>query len=163
MTARSSRPAVAVYLDGLNIGSTPVTQRGVSVGSHQLEWRINGHAACSRSIQVTGDTEQSFDCETPSYIYRARLGDRDHHNSKGVRLKSADGIIRQDRAWVHRYSKMDPEDELDPVFDGIKMRGQMESMLARALSSEDKRRILNSEPLIEVWIWDHSLDVRFVD
>ena len=163
VTARSSRPGVGVYLDGVSIGSTPVTRPQISPGGHRLEWRVNGHAACNRTIQVVGGTEQSFDCEAPKFIYRARLGDRDHHNSKGVLLKSADGIIRQDRAWVHRYSKMDPEDELDPVFDGIKMRGQMESMLARALSSEDKRRILNSEPLIEVWIWDHSLDVRFVD
>ena len=163
VTARSSRPGVAVFLDGAAIGSTPVTKGVIPSGRHVLEWRVNGHPACTRTVQVEGAKEHTFDCEAPTYIYRARLSDRDHHNSKGVRLLSADGIVRQDRAWVHRYDKADPEDEPDPVFKDGKMRGKMERMLKNSLSADAMSRILNDEPLIEVWIWEQRLDVRFVE
>lgn len=162
-TARSSRSGVEVHMDGTRVGLTPVTVHEVPQGQHTLEWYVNGHIVCTRSFQMRGNTEHAFDCLAPNHIYRARLSYRDHHNSKGVRLKSADGIIRQDRAWVHRYDKTDPEDDLDPVFDGIKMRGQMEDLLAGSLSRSDKSRILDTNPLIEVWIWEHKLDVHFVD
>jgi len=94
---------------------------------------------------------------------RARLSERDHHNSKGKRLRSAAGVIRQDRAWVHRYDKMDYEDQHDPVFGDYKMRGRLERMLKGQLSKAAKSRILDGYPLIEVTIYEDRLVIEFLE
>lgn len=49
------------------------------------------------------------------------------------------------------------------MFDNFDGRASMEGLLSGSLSTADKRRILSTNPLIEVWIWDHGLDVRFID
>ena len=95
--------------------------------------------------------------------YRARLSERDHHNSKGKRLRSAAGVIRQDRAWVHRYDKMDNEDQHDSVFGDYKMRAVLEKMLKGQLSTAAKRRILDGHPLIEVTIYEDRLVIEFLE
>jgi hypothetical protein len=48
--------------------------------------------------------------------YVARLGAADHFNSNGERLTEAAAIIRQDRANVYVYNKVDPEDQEDIFF-----------------------------------------------
>ena len=130
-----------------------------SLASSQPEMALSPHSEAVRGEAVSSGLVRPASIA----VYRARLSVRDHHNSKGVPLQDAAGIIRQDRAWVHRYQKSDPEDELDPVFSDFEARAAMGTMLEGVLTKEDARRILDTHPLIEVSIWPERLTIRFLD
>lgn len=92
--------------------------------------------------------------------YIARIGPNDHFNSRGVRLKSASAIIRQDRANFHKFGKTDAEDEYDSYFDSKANRGRMERMLRNGSSSRSAiNAIVNHRPLIRVKIYRNSVIV----
>ncbi|NKB84430.1 hypothetical protein HED51_19680 [Ochrobactrum grignonense] len=59
-------------------------------------------------LAVTGTATAA---EKPIDTYYARLSERDHYSSSGQRLSKVAGIIRQDRANVHQFGKVDAEDE----------------------------------------------------
>ncbi|EBY7415755.1 hypothetical protein D6J61_26095, partial [Salmonella enterica subsp. enterica serovar Alachua] len=61
-------------------------------------------------LAVTGTAKAA---EKPIDTYFARLSERDHYSSSGQRLTKVAGIIRQDRANVHQFGKVDAEDEKD--------------------------------------------------
>ena len=91
----------------------------------------------------------------PLEVYRARLGTLDHSNSKGRPLKSAAGIIRQDRANYHRFNQRDSEDQYDSFFAKRKNRDLLEKMLKKGkLSRAFRKAILSGTPLIEVSIYE---------
>ena len=92
--------------------------------------------------------------------YIARIGPNDHFNSRGVRLKSASAIIRQDRANFHKFGKADAEDEYDSYFDSKANRGRMERMLRNGSSARSAiNSIVNHQPLIRVKIYRNSVVV----
>lgn len=92
--------------------------------------------------------------------YVARLGERDHFNSKGQRLTSAAAIIRQDRANFHKFGVRDPEDESDSFFADKSNRDLMERLLERGHATGDTlSRIVNGTPLIHVRIYNNYVDV----
>ena len=92
--------------------------------------------------------------------YIARIGPNDHFNSKGVRLRNAAAIIRQDRANVHKFGKADGEDELDSYFNSKANRARMERMLRNGGGSKSAiRKIINGSPLIRVKIYRNSVKV----
>ncbi len=47
--------------------------------------------------------------------YTARLSWNDHHASDGYALDNAAQVVRQDRANVHKFGKIDREDDIRPV------------------------------------------------
>jgi hypothetical protein len=85
--------------------------------------------------------------------YLARLGPRDHFNSKGVRLTSAAAIIRQDRANFHQFGIRDPEDGGDRFFASLENRARLERMLELGSATPGAiSAIVNDTPLIIVRI-----------
>lgn len=103
--------------------------------------------------------------EKPIAVYKTRLGEQDHFNSKGKELKSAAGIIRQDRANYHRFQKRDPQDEYDPVFSDKDNRAQMEDMLGGedGIPPKIRNNILHGTPLIEVTVYKNRLYLELLD
>ena len=92
--------------------------------------------------------------------YIARIGPNDHFNSRGVRLKSAAAIIRQDRANFHKFGKADAEDEYDSYFGSKANRANMERMLRNGSSSRSAiNAIVNHQPLIRVKIYRNTVIV----
>ncbi len=104
---------------------------------------------------LTANAQELLD----SYI--ARIGPNDHFNSRGLRLKSAAAIIRQDRANYHKFGKADGEDEYDSYFSSKANRGRMERMLRNGRSSGSAiNAIINHQPLIRVKIYRNSVVVK---
>ncbi len=96
--------------------------------------------------------------------YVARIGPQDHFNSNGVRLTEAAAIIRQDRANLYVFGKGDPEDETDSFFRSRENRALMERMLRAGTSNPGAvRAIVNGTPLIEVLIFENSVEVTVLD
>jgi len=60
--------------------------------------------------------------------YVTGLDDADFINSNGERLSDARLVVQQDRANVHRFGKIGPEDNLDPYFTTLQHR----QLIARA-------------------------------
>lgn len=56
-----------VLLDGRPLGTAPVTEDGVPVGSHQVVVRAPGHADWQQQIQITGGTEVTVNA-TPQSV-----------------------------------------------------------------------------------------------
>ena len=86
-------------------------------------------------------------------MYRARLSRNDHHNSRGVELRSAAGIVRQDRANYHRYVEQDFDDQYDSMFADRDNRAWLEDALEDTMSASVERQILRGTPVVEVRVW----------
>ena len=61
--------------------------------------------------------------------YTAWIGGQDLYNSNGQRLTEAWQIVRQDRANVHRFGRVDPGDAGDPWFADANARAALEQAL----------------------------------
>ena len=96
----------------------------------------------------------------PLETYVARLSEQDHYNSNGVRLMTAAGIIRQDRANYYEFGRRDPEDTPDRFFSSKANRARLEQMLLHgAISASTNNQIVNHTPLIVVRVWENFIDV----
>ena len=92
--------------------------------------------------------------------YTARLSSRDHFNSNGQRIRTVAGILRQDRANVHRFGRVDDEDESDPYFASAANRAALENLILRGhVSRAAANAIVNQEPLVRVTIYRGYVDV----
>lgn len=81
--------------------------------------------------------------------YCARLGAADHFNSSGKRLGTVGAIVQQDRANFHEQGVRDPGDQDDPIFHDKVSRAALGRMLdGNEMSPEDRRAILNGQPMI---------------
>ena len=86
--------------------------------------------------------------------YIARLGPQDHVNSQGLRLDTAAGVIRQDRANFHRYGNRDVEDQPDRYFASPEARATLEAMILRGGGDPlVLAEIVKGTPLVQVEIW----------
>lgn len=86
--------------------------------------------------------------------YTARLSEADHFSSKGARLGTAAGILRQDRANFHRFGVRDSEDSGDEFFSDAKNRDLMERLLlAGRISGSARDAIVNGTPTVTVSIY----------
>jgi hypothetical protein len=96
----------------------------------------------------------------PLETYVARLSEQDHFNSNGVRLATAAGIIRQDRANYYEFGKRDPEDTPDKFFSNVNNRARLEQMLLHgAISASTNNEIVNHTPVIVVKVYENYIDV----
>lgn len=96
----------------------------------------------------------------PLETYVARLSVQDHFNSSGVRLLTAAGVIRQDRANYYQFGLRDPEDTPDEFFSNVNNRALLEQMLlAGTITPAANNAILNGTPLIVVKVYARHIDV----
>jgi hypothetical protein len=96
----------------------------------------------------------------PLEVYVARLSSQDHYNSNGERLRTAAGIIRQDRANYHEFGKRDGEDTNDSFFASKANRARLEQLLLRGHTTRGvSNEIVNGEPLIVVEVYDNYVNV----
>jgi flagellar biosynthesis GTPase FlhF len=93
--------------------------------------------------------------------YVTRIGPHDKYSSRGVPLKKAAEIVRQDRANYYRFYKRDPEDMPDQFFSSMKNRALLEKMVRRGtISRKVKRAIVYDYPLIRVNVYKHHVDIE---
>jgi hypothetical protein len=97
--------------------------------------------------------------------YVARISDRDHHASDGYELGSAAQMVRQDRAYWHKFGSGDPDDEGDRWFATNAQRERLQAMLERqgAMSQSTRRAIVNGEPLVQVDVYRNSVRVSILE
>jgi len=100
----------------------------------------------------------------PDIVYRARMSDDDHRNSKGRNLVEAHHIIAMDRANYHRFQRRDPEDQADPTLHDKRGRRVLRRLLRRGMDRDIAERIVRGTPLIEVRIWgEERAEVTIVE
>jgi hypothetical protein len=94
--------------------------------------------------------------------YVARISAADHHASDGYRLDTAAQMVRQDRANVHRYGRVDAEDDDDPWFRSADARARLEQMLNRngAMDQRTRQAIVRGEPVVQVDVYRNRVIVR---
>lgn len=95
--------------------------------------------------------------------YIARISERDHYNSRGVRLENFSSILRQDRANYYRYGG-DTEDEGDGgYFSTLKARENMEYMPVYPVGISMRRlrdTIVYGTPLLEIRVKEDTMYIR---
>jgi hypothetical protein len=117
-------------------------------------------AAMALSLLVSLGLGSRARAQPPLETYVARLSQQDHYNSNGVRLLTAAGIIRQDRANYYEFGKRDPEDTPDKYFSSVANRARLEQMLLHGtISAATNNEIVNHTPLIVVKVWENYIDV----
>lgn len=86
--------------------------------------------------------------------YLTFIGPADLVNSEGERLRTAAGVLRQDRANMHRFRRSDPGDQADRYFSTAENRGKMERMLLTGgIAPGDAERIVAGGVFVEVQLW----------
>lgn len=96
--------------------------------------------------------------------YQAYLSPGDHYNSRGVRLRSAAAIIRQDRANFHKFGKGDAADDWDNFFGSKANRAGLERMLNNgSISRRARNQIINGEPVIIVNIYGRGSTATYIE
>lgn len=120
-------------------------------------------AAALLAAAFSGAAPASADQFLGSYV--ARISDRDHHASDGYELGSAAQMVRQDRAYWHKFGSGDPDDEGDGWFATNAQRTRLQSMLERqgAMSQSTRSAIINGEPLIQVNVYRNSVRVSILE
>ena len=71
--------------------------------------------------------------------YVARISDRDHQASDGYELSTAAQMVRQDRAYWHKFGSGDRDDEGDRWFRTNAQRERLQAMLERSRRDEPER------------------------
>jgi hypothetical protein len=98
--------------------------------------------------------------DRPLDVYQARLSERDHFNSQGVRLQTAAGIVRQDRANYFLYHKRDPEDQADGFFASKANRDRLEKLiLAGHTTASANAAVINGTPMIRVEVYENYVNI----
>jgi len=116
--------------------------------------------ALALSVLVSLGVGSRVRAEPPLETYVARLSEQDHFNSNGERLRTAAGIIRQDRANYYEFGKRDPEDTPDAFFASKANRARLEQMLLHGtISAATNNEIVNHTPLIVVKVYEDFIDV----
>jgi hypothetical protein len=97
--------------------------------------------------------------------YVARISDRDHHASDGYELSTAALMVRQDRAYWHKFGSGDRDDESDRWFRTNAQRERLQAMLERpgAMSQRTRSAIINGEPLVQVDVYRNSVRVSILE
>ena len=97
--------------------------------------------------------------------YMARLSEQDHFASDGYRLDTAAQVVRQDRANVHRFNRIDAEDGDDPWFGKANARNTLEQLLNRkdAMDQATRSAIFNGAPLVQVDVYQNAVRVTIID
>ncbi|WP_457606707.1 hypothetical protein [Nitratifractor sp.] len=98
-----------------------------------------------------------------SYIgsYTARIGPYDHYSSRGLLLRDAAEILRQDRANYYRFGLRDPEDTGTGYFRSRFRRARIGQMLRRGRVERGiLREIRDGNPLLRIDLYTDHLELR---
>lgn len=97
-------------------------------------------------------------------IYTAKIGKKDHYNSRGVKLNNINAILRQDR--VNYYNgNGDIEDTGIGRFNNIKERQTLDKITIEPIniSMRDlKKAIINGNPLLQIEVFPTHLRVKLL-
>lgn len=114
--------------------------------------------------QSSGLVPLSADNNAPLHVFVTRLGPADHFNSKGKKLSSAEGIIRQDRANYHKFNIRDEEDQYDPFFTTKERREELERRIQYiGMSDRTRKAILETTPVVLIKIWSIGVEVTLYE
>jgi hypothetical protein len=96
--------------------------------------------------------------------YQSRLSSQDHYASDGYPLDNAAQVVRQDRANVHKFGRVDADDEYDPWFGSANARARLQTLLERrgAIDEATRRAIMRGQPLVQVDVYRNSARVRII-
>lgn len=83
--------------------------------------------------------------------YKTVIGNNDLQNSAGQNLQTLGGVLRQDRANYHKFSRRDHGDEFDPLLSDEKERAVLESAANAAYPDFD----------IDPLYWDSRFGTQF--
>lgn len=92
--------------------------------------------------------------------YTAWIGTQDLYNSNGQRLTEAWQIVRQDRANVHRFGRIDPGDAGDAWFANINARAALEQALINGGIDPTSRALIVQGGVwvqVEVYGWGNQI------
>ncbi len=100
-----------------------------------------------------------------SNTYQAKISDRDHYNSRGVRLRNLASVLRQDRANYYKYGG-DRRDQPDRYFSSIDNRNAMERIAINPVGISYralKDLVVHGTPLLKIEIEQSRLNVRVIE
>jgi len=100
-----------------------------------------------------------------SNTYQAKISDRDHYNSRGIRLRNLASVLRQDRANYYKYGG-DRRDQPDRYFSSIDNRKAMERIAINPVGISYralKDLIVYGTPLLKIEIEQSRLNVRVIE
>lgn len=66
LSVQSTPPGANVYLDGENVGTTPVLVPGVAPGTHRLVLTLQGYNDMTRPVEITGGAEKEVHVSFPA-------------------------------------------------------------------------------------------------
>jgi hypothetical protein len=114
---------------------------------------IKGRLAAAAALGLFLAGSASADEFLGSYV--ARLSVQDHHASDGYPLGNAAQVVRQDRANVHKFGRIDADDDDDPWFETAASRTRMQKLLEApgAIDPATRRAIMNGTPLVQVDVY----------
>jgi hypothetical protein len=93
--------------------------------------------------------------------YSAFIGTEDLYNSSGTRLDSAEAILQQDRANVHRFGIVQRGDESDPWFHQREARGAMPRMFRAGGGISPGTARLIRQGNVPVFVTIYAIDGNF--
>ena len=141
-------------------------------GNHSSNQNVNPTEAGATTTQLHHTPPANTSYQTPprrvsrkNNLYRARISNRDHYNSRGTRLTKLAYILRQDRANYYKYGG-DSEDQSENFFRSVKNRENMERILINPIGiSYDalQKLVLWSTPLLEIEILSRQLNIRVLE
>lgn len=86
--------------------------------------------------------------------YTAWISNQDLYNSNGQRLTEAWQIVRQDRANVHRFNRIDAGDAIDGWFANANARAALEQALRNGgIDAASRSLILQGNSWVQVDLW----------
>ena len=93
--------------------------------------------------------------------YRTRLSKFDHLDQNGHALDDAAAIVMLDRVRLHA-NVGDPEDRADTSFADPSTFERLYGLVARSLDEPTRRAIIETQPLIDVTVYEGGLEIRVV-
>ena len=100
-----------------------------------------------------------------SNTYQAKISDRDHYNSRGVRLRNLNSVLRQDRANYYKYGG-DSRDQSDRYFSSIANRRAMERIAINPIGISYralKDLVVHGTPLLKIEVEQRRLNIRVIE
>ncbi len=134
------------------VAQSKVTLREDGVGKTQDAQRVDPPP---REKRGAGDETEDKVVE----VYRTNLGVKDRRSSKGLILRDAAAIIRQDRANYHTFNRRDDGDEGDTLFATKEKRAWLFEAVSKSLSEDLRKRIEKYSFPVEVKVLKDGVKV----
>jgi len=120
------------------------------------------------SSPFEGSASENSVAQSPpqkSNTYQAKISDRDHYNSRGVRLENLASVLRQDRANYYNYGG-DGGDQSDRYFKSIDNRRAMERIAINPVGISYRTLIdlvVYATPLLKIEVEQSRLNIWVIE